>query len=130
MPDKSTKQIRADFGSRLRNLISERGWNQSELARQATLHLPAGEEMRRDSVSVYVRGIALPKPKYLNAIAKALRVEVKELLPDRGLQVPDTPAEMMMTKMEDGRVWLQINQAVDFDDALKIMGILNSRKGK
>lgn len=123
------KQVRADFAHRLRELISEKGWNQSELARQASLHLPAGDEMRRDSISVYIRGVALPKPKYLNAIAKALRIEPKDLLPDRGLVTPSTPSEMMMTKMDDGRVWLQINQAVDFDDALQIMGIL-SRKGK
>lgn len=59
-PKHLTKQ---EFGRRLYKFMMSRAWNQSELARQANLP--------RDIISTYIRGIALPTPKSLEALATA-----------------------------------------------------------
>ena len=56
-----------EFGKRLYKLMLERGWHQSELARQSGLP--------RDSISVYVRGKSLPTPTSLQALARAFGVQ-------------------------------------------------------
>lgn len=63
---------KAEFGRRLRGLLAQRGWSQSELARRARIG--------RDNISGYVRGQNLPGPTILNRIAEALGVGVSELV--------------------------------------------------
>ena len=74
-------QLKAEFATRLGRLLTEKGWNQSDLARAASQHLPKGEEFRRDNIHVYLNETALPRPKQLNAIAAALNVAAEDLLP-------------------------------------------------
>lgn len=72
---------REEFGRRLRALMEKRHWNQSELARQAELHFPG--KFGRDSVSNYINGKNFPGTIHLNALAAALGVDPRELLPGR-----------------------------------------------
>src|SRR5262245_21670163 len=77
--------IRLDFARRLQNALSDKGWNQAELARRVA---PLLKESRigRDNISKYVRGKVLPLPHALEAIAKVLGMESRDLLPERGTQ--------------------------------------------
>ena len=116
--------IRMDFAKRLQDALSDRGWTQSELARRMA---PILKESRigRDNISKYVRGKVLPLPPALEAMAKVLAMESKDLLPSRATQaVSDGLSPLDVRDIGGGRVWLQINQAVDWPKALKIMGLL------
>lgn len=118
-PKHMTKQ---EFARRLYRLMVSKGWNQSELARQAN--------MPRDSVSVYVRAKSLPTPANLEKLAKALDVEAEELLPNyvEGAIDRDEPSfEMKVSPNAPAVAWLRINQAVPVSTALKIAALLDEK---
>jgi transcriptional regulator with XRE-family HTH domain len=113
--------IRMDFAKRLQDALNDKGWTQSELARRMA---PLLKESRigRDNISKYVRGKVLPLPPALEAMAKALGVQSKDLLPTRATQaVADELSPMDVRDIGGGRVWLQVNQAVDWEVALDVM---------
>jgi transcriptional regulator with XRE-family HTH domain len=121
--------IRNEFARRLQNALNDKGWTQSELARRVA---PLMKESRvgRDNISKYVRGKVLPLPPMLEAMAKVLGVESRDLLPTRGTQtVSDENAPFDMRALEDGRVWLRINQAFDMSIALEIMALVKKQRG-
>jgi transcriptional regulator with XRE-family HTH domain len=116
--------IRMDFAKRLQDKLNDKGWTQSELARRMA---PLLKESRigRDNISKYVRGKVLPLPPALEAMAKVLGVESKDLLPTRATQaVADELSPLDVRDIGGGRVWLQVNQAVDWDVALDIMRLV------
>ena len=113
--------IRMDFAKRLQDALSDRGWTQSELARRMA---PLLKESRigRDNISKYVRGKVLPLPAALEAMAKVLAMDSKDLLPSRATQaVSDGLSPLDVRDIGGGRVWLQVNQAVDWEVALDVM---------
>lgn len=75
------------FGRRLAALLTERGWSQSDFAREVwgeienpkTKHKSA---RGRDRVSAYINGKSLPSPKLLAEMAKALELTPEQLAPD------------------------------------------------
>jgi transcriptional regulator with XRE-family HTH domain len=110
-----------DFAKRLQDCLNDKGWTQSELARRMA---PLLKESRigRDNISKYVRGKVLPLPAALEAMAKVLGVESKDLLPTRVTQgAADELSPLDVRDIGAGRVWLQVNQAVDWDVALDVM---------
>jgi len=113
--------IRMDFAKRLQERLNDKGWTQSELARRMA---PLLKESRigRDNISKYVRGKVLPLPPALEAMAKVLGVESKDLLPTRATQgTADELSPLDVRDIGAGRAWLQVNQAVDWDVALDVM---------
>jgi hypothetical protein len=50
--------VRREFARRLQKAIVEKGWNQSEMARQSALHMP-DKTFGRDLISGYLRGLYL-----------------------------------------------------------------------
>ena len=113
--------IRMDFAKRLQDALNDKGWTQSELARRMA---PMLKESRigRDNISKYVRGKVLPLPAALEAMAKVLGCEAKDLLPMRATSTAsDELAPSSLRDIGGGRVWLQINQAVDWEVALDVM---------
>jgi transcriptional regulator with XRE-family HTH domain len=118
--------IKLDFAKRLQRAMVKKGWNQSELARRAQGHLKEGR-IERDNISHWIRGVAIPLPAKLAALCKALGVEPMDLLPTAPTVSQKAPA-FDMRQLEDGNVWLRINQAVSFDQALQIMQIVNERE--
>ena len=117
-PRHLTKQ---EFGKRLYKLMLAKGWNQSELARQAGLP--------RDSVSVYIRGRSLPTPSSLQSLAAAFGLSTEELLPNHIESAidEDTPSmEMKVSPNALDKAWLRVNRLVTVRAALKIMDILES----
>jgi transcriptional regulator with XRE-family HTH domain len=116
--------IKREFGKRVQKKLVDFGWNQSELARQASLHMPNGR-FGRDMVSAYVRGRNIPGPIHLAALSKALKCEPTELLPARATpSVENASPSFDIKETSEGRVWLRVNKEVDWAVAMEIMKIL------
>jgi len=110
-----------EFGRRVFNLLRDRGWNQSDLARQAGLG--------RDKISVYITGKAFPTPASLKAIADALHVKPEELLPNHFESAidADNPAfEMKVSNAAPNTAWLRVNRLVSMVTAVKIAELLQN----
>lgn len=127
-PDAPYEAAKAEFARRLQTAMIAKGWHQSELARRASGYMPRGEQITRDMVSKYIRAFTLPSPKALDALARALGKKPDELLPSRGVASSLVNPAAEMRTLEDGNAWLRINQAVPFDVAIKIMGLLRDEK--
>lgn len=115
-PKHLTKQ---EFGRRLYQLMLARGWNQSELARQA--------DLPRDSVSTYIRGRTLPTPKSLQAMADALGVTPADILPNsiESAVDEDMPSiEMRVSTSAPSMAWLRINRLVSLSTAAKVIEMI------
>lgn len=117
--------VTVDFGRKLEKAIADKGWNQAELARAASKFLAGEKEFRRDSISLYVRGMQFPGPTRLRALCKALGVHESDLVQEALAATQDTPPIGMKT-MTNGNVFLQINQEVPMNLALKIAGMLET----
>lgn len=126
IPDAAPKEAAlVEFGRRVQAAMVEKGWNQAELARRATQHMKGEAVMSRDTISKYVNAQTLPGPDRLAALAKALGKRADELLPTRGVTTAsDKVPAFDMRAAGDGRVWLRINQEVNYDKALKILAVL------
>lgn len=119
--------IMAEFGRRLNELLVQRSWNQSDLARHAAKHMP-DKKFHRDNISQYVRGLALPGPVRLKALANAFGMKPEDLLPTRGQGIADERSPPLEVRfLPDGLAWLRINQAVPQDIAMKILGLLGQQ---
>ena len=128
--DGTAQSIKNEFARRLEARRIELGWNQSELARRASEHLPKpakgqkqGHSIGRDQISHYSRGISLPRPEVLRALAKALDCEPRDLVP-AGVPSTVTPVAFRMTQLDSGRVQLTVNRVVSFETATKIVALL------
>lgn len=118
VPKSISKQ---EFAKRLYKLMLDRGWRQSDLARNAGLN--------RDAVSVYVRGRSFPTPQSLDRLARALNVSPTDLLPNHteSAITNDTPSlEIKTSTNAPGMAWLRINQLCSLDAALKVAEILQA----
>lgn len=116
-PRALTKQ---EFGRRLHNMILERNWNQSDLARAAGLG--------RDSISTYVAGKTFPTPRALERLAEALQVDKNDLLPNAMMAAMDDehPAvELKQASGHPGKAWLKVNRAMSFSTAAAIIDIID-----
>lgn len=112
--------VREQFAKRLYRALINKGWTQSELARQANL--------TRNAVSTYMRAQALPTPNNLEALAKALGVAPEELLPPVGqvLAEPVMPIDVCSFKeVGSGQARLQVNKIVSTDTALEVVQLIN-----
>lgn len=117
--------IKKEFAKRLQAAMTKAGLNQSELARAAARFMPKGRNLGRDAVSHYIRGLHLPGPVALNALAQALKTAHDELLPQRIARSVDTVApEVDLRDAGNGMAWVRINQALPWEQALEILRIL------
>ncbi len=110
-----------EFGKRLYNLMLRKGWNQSELARQAGI--------QRDSVSTYINGRSLPTPKNLLALSTALGVEAELLLPnhtEEAIEADETSFSFKVSPSQPNTAWLRVNRLVTLATAVKIAELLEN----
>ena len=119
--------IRREFAKRLQDAIHAKGWNQSELARRAN---DAGEErVARDDISTYIRGKSMPGALKARAIAKALGMELNELIPSASSVDRDNP-EFEIRQASEGHVWLRVNKRVTWDQAQRVGEIIHEPDDK
>lgn len=120
--------LKNEFAKRLQHLMTEKGWNQSDTARAAAKFMP-DKKFNRDNISLYVRGSQLPGPVRLKALCKALGVEQDKLIPAGAVATVDEGSPpLALRPLGNGQDWLQVNQAVPHDVAMKIMVLLGSIK--
>ena len=122
--DLSVKRIRRqEFGKRLMHLLVQKGWKQSDLARKTGLG--------RDSISQYVRGKTVPSPQSLRKMADIIQISPEELYPnyqaDAVAEEELPPFEFKAISGEPDKMWVQVNQKMDADKAVKIISILNEK---
>lgn len=118
MPKHLTKQ---EFGKRLYALMLGKGWTQSELARRSGVS--------RDNVSTYIRGVSLPTPLKLQALADAFELPPEELLPnlkEHAIDHDNPSFEMKASVSAPGQVWLRVNRLVSMSTAVKIAELLEN----
>lgn len=113
--------VAVELGNRLHKAIADKGWTQAQFAREATKKF--GKNIRRDNVSLYVRGIQLPGPARLSAMCRALGLKEADLLIPGSTSKSDAPP-FAVRPLEGNKVWLQINQETDTDLALEIAAML------
>lgn len=121
--------VKVEFARRLQHAMNRKGWDQAELARRAGASAGRDSKLKlgRDSVSKYTRGLNLPGPAALSAIAKALGVKPEDLLPTRGVaSAGDANPPLDIRVIEGGMVWLKVNQSVPYDIAMQIMKLLKT----
>lgn len=114
-----------EFARRLGRAMLAKGWNQSDLARAAEAHLPAGKKFGRHLVSTYVTGQNLPTALNLTALAKALGVDPRDLVPDYEAQwVGEEVPPVDIKALSGGRARLKVDMEVDFAVAVQIAAML------
>jgi transcriptional regulator with XRE-family HTH domain len=120
--------LKREFGRRIQHYLTEKMWNQSDLAREATKHMPGKEDFRRDNVSNYVRGKQLPGPVRMKALCAALGVSQDQLVPAGAISMVDEEAPPLeMRSVGEGRVSLKLNQIVDQGVAMQIIALLTPK---
>lgn len=123
------ENVKQEFAKRLQSKLTAKHYNQSDLARAASKFLPKGKELTRDLVSNYVRGLNLPRPPILAALAKALDCDVEDLLPLGSVNTVDSDGPTVQAKtLENGAMWLKINAVVPMNRALKILALLEDEE--
>ncbi len=131
MRDKIDKSAaREEFARRLQTAMLQKGLSQTELAVACKNIAPLDVRFERDTISTYIRAIAMPTPKRLAVIAKVLDTTAEELMPFDFLQpgfkaAPRTPVRSF-DDIGDGMVWLTIKQAVPYGVALKVLALLEN----
>lgn len=109
-----------EFGRRLYRLMLEKGWTQSELARQA--------DLPRDSISTYVRGKTLPTPHTVKKMAEALGMRPEELMPaqiEHAIDADNPVFEMKVSPSSPSMAWVRVNRLLPLKEAMAIAEILD-----
>lgn len=135
-PEVDVNAIKREFARRLQDAMIHKGWTQSDLSRFASQHLPkpapgqkrGNSGIRRDLISKYIRGVMLPSPVNLEALAKTLNVEPGDLMPPVVPGVRNDPIPFELRSLPDGRMFVRIAQPVSQQTALKILDLLTRDK--
>lgn len=119
------------FASRLQQFRTEKGWSQSDLAREVwgVTKTKAGREVakNRDRISTYEMGKSWPDPHNLMKIADALSVPPEELAPDITASTIDRQnPELALTAVagHSDKVHLKVNKLLPMNIATLIMQLL------
>ena len=117
--------VKAEFAKRLYNKIAERGWTQSEFARNC--------ELARDAISTYVRGRSIPSPQALEKMASVLNVRPEDLLPnyyESALNKQEPTFELRDVPNEEGYMWIRLNTRLPKKLAMQIFMLAQEHDGK
>ncbi len=125
-----------EFGRRLFAELEKRRWSQSDLARKAwpdekpkTDRNGYAVVPKRDLISSWVRGKAVPTPANLDAICKAMHLDPAELAPDlTASAVRQEPASFSMQVARDRSdlCYVRVNRLMPMSAALKIGAIIDA----
>jgi transcriptional regulator with XRE-family HTH domain len=113
-----------ELARRLQVAMDAKGWNQSDLAREAAKHT-RDKQFHRGNVSVYMNGTSMPRREHLLAMAKALGKTPEDLLPPYLMQGEESgPSTVQMLDLGNGRCTLIVQKEVSASVALKVWTIL------
>jgi transcriptional regulator with XRE-family HTH domain len=123
----SARMLMLQMGRTLDKLRIDKGWNQAEFARQASLHMPkgAGRSIGRDSMGGYIRGKNVPDLIAQKAIAAALGVKPEKIFHPflNGQDVmPKLPPQT--EHLGDGTANLRINMILPAPTVAKIIKLV------
>ena len=120
------------FASKLQHFRTEKGWSQSDLAREVwgEIETRAGRKVakNRDRISTYEMGKSWPDPHNLTKIAEALGVPSEELAPDITASTVDRQnPEFAMTVIagHSDKVHLKVNKLVPWNIATMVSQLLD-----
>jgi transcriptional regulator with XRE-family HTH domain len=130
-----------DFALRLTAAMEERGLTVNETARRVREQLGDDAEFTTANISHYRQGRSIPRPRYLEALCRALGMRQSELLPGRGegsaggrangkelVSGDSLPQSATLPafdiKDHGGTAWIQINQQLPWPVAIKILQAL------
>lgn len=117
--------MKVEFGRRLQDAMIKKGWNQSELARQAAKQMP-DKNFPRDNISNYIRGRTFPQPQHVEALCRTLGVKREDLIPpDAYASVDEGPRPIVYQDLGNGKAHLLVDVEVSVAVALQIMGMLH-----
>jgi transcriptional regulator with XRE-family HTH domain len=133
-PKKSAREVEPDttkleFGRRLQDVLAQKGWNQSDLARAAFGEDNHGNARGRDAISTYIRGVSFPEPLSLRKIADALGVQPGDLM---GTSAPApqqarAPITLRQASGDPGSVAINVDAVVSIEQASEILSILKRK---
>ena len=116
--------IKSEFAKRLYNKIAERGWTQSEFARNC--------DLARDAISTYVRGRSMPSPNALGKMASVLGCRPEELLPNyyESAHTAQEPAfELRDVPNDNDYMWIKLNMRLPKKVAMQIFILAQEANG-
>lgn len=117
--------MKAEFAKRLYNKIAERGWTQSEFARNC--------DLARDAISTYVRGRSIPSPQALEKMANVLNVKPEDLLPnyyESAINKQEPTFELRDVPNDEGYMWIRLNMRLPKKLAMQIFMLAQEHDGK
>ena len=105
----------------LSSSLKEKAWTKSDLARASGVPLY--------TISRAVNGQTLLQLKVAHALGKALGVNLRKELPlEKKAKLNDWPEGMQQEKLDDGRVRIRVNAAVEEGVDLAIQALLKYEK--
>ena len=113
--ENDTIEMRQTFGRKIQEILSNKGLNQSDLAK--TLRVS------RNTINAYVRGQSLPSPASLVKLAEHFDMSTEDLLPVT-VRRPEQPS-MTMKITDDGNAFLTINKKLTQSTAAKIVTLVS-----
>ena len=121
-PDPGVKRLRRqEFARRLEHLLMQKAWRQVDLSRASGIG--------RDSISTYLKGKTVPSRLSLQKMAKVFQIEPDQLYPNYAADAvaeEEVPAlEIKAVSGRPGKMWVQVNQELTNDQAMRIMTIIN-----
>jgi transcriptional regulator with XRE-family HTH domain len=131
-PVDSQADPKANFAARLIAAIARKEWTATVVVHHVSRSLGNGNKFSRSHLCHYMHGRALPRPRYLLALSRALDVDPRELLPDRP-DLTDTstsPSAWVDTVQvcddRQGTALLEMSHRMPWQIAVKVMRILKS----
>lgn len=125
---------RNGFAGRLYRLMTERGWNQAELARRTQAHDPREGRpgVGRDMISNYIRARNLPDPLYVKILADTFGVAANSLIPSladaQAATVVSPPIELRTVSAD--RAHLKLNVELPTSIAVQVLALVQSAAPK
>lgn len=118
--------VAVGFARKMQHFMVQKGWSQRELAENASLHLAPGTPVvSASNISKYINAREMPTPVKLKAIADALGVTPEDLVDTDAVNaVGRQSARVSLQDLGDGRVWLRINQPVNWAVAIKVLDLI------
>jgi hypothetical protein len=125
-----------EFSKRLHYALLKKGWSQSDLARaiDGTFKVDSRGFKQwgsRDRISSYINKKAMPEPRTLTKIAKALDMDAADLAPNLTAAAVENESPALELKMVAGhrdKCLLRINQLVPMSVAVRVLALIEGEE--